>query len=318
MKVSVLMTTYNHERFIAQAIDSVLMQKVNFDYEIVIGEDCSKDNTRNILIDYQEKHPDIIRLLLHERNLGLYGKYNFIETYKACRGQYIAMLEGDDYWTSPHKLQKQVDFLDRHPECSICFHSVIRLCEDKSHESYVFSPRDKKEIYTLEDLLDKYLIAAASMMFRKGLFGDFPSWFYLTAMGDWALNILNAQHGKIGYINEVMGVWRIHSGGFWSSKGLIERLQEEIKAYRFVNSHLNFRYNRLIRSKVSRDYLRIAEEYKQRDDRVNALINLARSTRKSPYNLSISYLRLFLMILELSLPKLYNRLRDFKNKYSTW
>jgi len=313
MKISVLMITYNHEKFVARAIDSILMQKVDFDYEVVIGEDCSTDNTREIVLGYKEEFPNKIRLLLNQKNLG--GRKNLIQTYEACKGEYIAMLEGDDYWTSPYKLQKQVDFLDSHPECSICFHSVMRLYEDKSHESYVFSPPGKREVYTLEDLLDKNLMATLSTMFRRGLFGEFPSWFYLTSMGDWPLNILNAQHGKIGYINKVMGVWRIHSNGFWSSKGLIERLQREIEAYGFVNAHFNFRYNKLIRSKISRHYLWMAEDFRQSGDRINAFRYLFKGISKSPYNLSMSYLRLALMILELSSPRHYKILKGLKNKY---
>ena len=122
MKVSVLTITYNHEKYIAQAIESVLIQEVNFDYELVIGEDCSTDKTREIVIDYQRKYPHKIRLLLNEKNLGMHR--NFAQTYHACRGQYIAVLEGDDFWTSPHKLQKQVDFLDNNPDFAICFHNM--------------------------------------------------------------------------------------------------------------------------------------------------------------------------------------------------
>lgn len=107
--VSVWMITYNHEKFIAQAIDSVIMQKTNFDYEIVIGEDCSTDRTREIVLEYKAKHPDKFKLLLQEKNVGM--MQNFIVTLKTCNGKYIALLEGDDYWTDPLKLQKQVDFL---------------------------------------------------------------------------------------------------------------------------------------------------------------------------------------------------------------
>ena len=110
VKVSVAMITYNHERFIAQAIESVLMQQTDFAVELVIGEDCSTDGTRAIVRDYGERYPERIRLLLPEHNLGMMP--NFVATLKACRGQYVASVEGDDYWTDPHKLQKQVDFLE--------------------------------------------------------------------------------------------------------------------------------------------------------------------------------------------------------------
>src|SRR4051794_3890726 len=120
MKVSVCMITYNHERFIEQAVASALTQATSFEYEIVIGEDCSTDRTRNILIELQRANPDKIRLLLPEHNLG--AQRNFVQTLDMCRGQYIAYLEGDDYWTSSAKLQQQVDFLDQHADFAICFH----------------------------------------------------------------------------------------------------------------------------------------------------------------------------------------------------
>lgn len=106
--VTIISLTYNHEKYIAQALESILMQKVNFTYEIVVGEDCSKDRTREILIQYAEKHPDKFHLLLHEKNIGAAKNQN--KVFENCKGKYIAMLEGDDYWTDPYKLQKQVDF----------------------------------------------------------------------------------------------------------------------------------------------------------------------------------------------------------------
>ena len=121
-KVSVLMIAYNEEQFVKQAIQSVLMQKANFEYELVIGEDCSTDRTREIVLEFQRKYPDRIRLLLAKRNLG--ASVNWIRTLRGCRGQYVANLDGDDYLTSAHELQKQADFLDAHPECSICFHAI--------------------------------------------------------------------------------------------------------------------------------------------------------------------------------------------------
>src|SRR5438132_1821213 len=102
MKLSVMMITYNHERFIAQALDSILAQRVNFDYEIVIGEDCSTDGTRDILMDFHRRYPDRIVLLLRDHNLGVMR--NFEATLGACRGRYLALLEVDDYWTSENKL----------------------------------------------------------------------------------------------------------------------------------------------------------------------------------------------------------------------
>ena len=112
--VSVLMITYNHEAYIHQAIEGVLKQETNFDIELVIGEDCSTDGTREIILNYQKKHPDIIRIITSDQNVG--GRQNGLRTLRACRGKYIAICEGDDYWLEPKKLQIQYNFLNNHPE----------------------------------------------------------------------------------------------------------------------------------------------------------------------------------------------------------
>jgi glycosyltransferase involved in cell wall biosynthesis len=128
VKVSVAIITYNHEKFIAEALESVLMQVTDFRYEIVIGDDCSSDRTHEIIGDFQKNHPGKIRLLISETNIGV--KKNLAQTIMACKGEYIALLDGDDYWTAPQKLRHQVGFLDSRPGCSFCFHSVKRIYED--------------------------------------------------------------------------------------------------------------------------------------------------------------------------------------------
>jgi cellulose synthase/poly-beta-1,6-N-acetylglucosamine synthase-like glycosyltransferase len=123
-RVTALVMTYNHERFIGQALDSVLMQETNFDYGILISEDCSTDRTREIIQEYATRHPERIRLILSDHNL----RTNEIVTrgIREAQGEYVALLDGDDYWLARHKLQNQVDFLDTHPECSVCFHQQLR------------------------------------------------------------------------------------------------------------------------------------------------------------------------------------------------
>jgi glycosyltransferase involved in cell wall biosynthesis len=322
MKVSILILTYNHEKFIAKAVDSVRMQRVTFDYEIVIGEDCSTDNTRDIVIDYKNKYPDKICLLLRETNLG--GRRNFIDALKSCKGKYIALLEGDDYWISPHKLQKQVDFLDSHPECAICFHNVMVIYDNNpeiSHPFYVQNPNGPftqakpKPISTLEDLVRGNFIQTPSVMFRAPLFEGFPDWYYTLPLGDWPLHILNAEHGNIKYINEIMGVYRVHSGGIFSSKGPIQRLQGEIEMYRFIDAYFNFRYNKSIKPAVASCYLKMAERYKRNGDRINGLKNLFKCIKKFPSKRRISHRRLFFLLLELTLPSFYKMLKGFKHKY---
>ncbi|HXX56646.1 MAG TPA: glycosyltransferase [Nitrospirota bacterium] len=265
MKVSVLMITYNHEAYIAGALNSVLMQRVNFDYEIVIGEDCSTDNTRNIAIDYQKKHPDKIRLFLPEKNIGMIG--NFIATYKACEGEYVALLEGDDYWTSPDKLQRQVDFLDAHPECSECFHNVNEVYDTRPELNHPFHRRRlKKRIFTLSDIISHNFIPTCSTIFRNRLFGEFPEWFSSMPMGDWPLHVLNAEHGTICYMDEILAAHRVHEAGVWSGLENTAILVNSIDAANHMNDHYRSRFQKEINKSVSFWHWKVAQILYERGD----------------------------------------------------
>jgi len=243
-KVSVLMITYNHERFIKQAVESVLMQKTSFDFELVIGEDCSRDRTREIVLEYARRCPDRIRLLPSERNVGPYP--NFSRSLEACEGQYVAVLEGDDYWISSHKLQKQADFLDAHLECSSCFHTVQVVSGDgrtiRIHPAF-----PERDLFALEDILSFNFVPTCSVMFRRDCARERPEWLGELKMGDWPLHILIAQYGRIGFINEVMGVYRDHGGGLWRSTSKIDWIREFIRMLEMFNAHTQFRYDRIIR-----------------------------------------------------------------------
>lgn len=254
------MLAYNHEEFIEQAIESALMQEVNFEYEIVIGEDCSVDRTREIVMDFQQRHSSKIRIILSENNVGM--NRNLAQTMSACKGKYIAILEGDDYWTNPHKLQEQADFLDSHPECSNSFHDVAALYEDGQQEIWTHP----KEFSTIEDILLTNFISTCSVMIRNGAFGAFPSWFYTLKWADWPLHILTAQKGSIGHIPKVMAVYRIHSKGFWSRLSSIQRLQEVIEFYRSMDAHLEFKYHGLIEAAIAERQSRLAVEYEKVDE----------------------------------------------------
>src|SRR6266480_3654000 len=249
MEVTVLLTTYNHEKYIAQALDSVLMQETDFDFEIVLLEDCSTDGTREILRAYQTKYPGKIRLRLAEHNQR--SNKAFAEEFLASASVYIAMLDGDDYWTSQKKLQTQVEFLRGHPECALCFHNALRIYEDGGRVPFLHNSAGQKQISVLEDLWERNFIAGCAAMLRKDVLWQFPDWFYNLPYGDWPLYILCAQHGKIGYIDEIFGVYRIHSGGVWSRLDPIQKLEGLIAFYQTMNANLNFRFNHIVEPLVS-------------------------------------------------------------------
>ena len=277
MKVSVAMITYNHQEFIAKALDSILMQRTNFDYEIVVGEDCSKDNTRAILLDYQESYPGRFRLLLDDANIGM--NRNLTRTLEACSGAYIALLEGDDYWTAPDKLQKQVDFLDGHPECASCFHDSLIVHKDGSKEPEHYRP-SQKEFSGVEDILMDNFIPTASVMFRRGLFGRVPDWVCALEMGDWPIHILNSLHGKIGYLDETMAVYLVHPGGIWSLKDWQFREFALIRLFEALGTHLEPKYARLIHRYLRWKYLFVSEAYEETGDIAGARAYAVKSLLK--------------------------------------
>ena len=252
MKVSVSITTYDHERYIAQAVESVLAQETDFDFEIVVGEDRSTDRTREVVLELAARHPDRIRPVLAPENYGDGGKRIFLETIRACRGRYIATMDGDDYWTSPRKLQIQADFLDRHPECPMCFHDVLKIYEDGSRPPARHNGPEQPRFSTLEDMLPRCLPAACTPLFRREVLDELPDWYLGLPFGDWPLYILAAQRGPVGYLDEVMGVYRVHSGGVWSRLGTIQRLEGILGFYRQLGAALGPRYRALLRRAAAR------------------------------------------------------------------
>lgn len=216
IKVSVLMLAYNQERYIDEAIRSVMLQETDFPFELVIGNDASSDRTGKLCEAWQKKYPQQIVLLDRKENLGL--QQNFIQTYARCRGTYIAICEGDDYWTDKHKLQLQADFLDSHPDYSTCFHRVINYYEDKGTKS--LSNGGQKTETDISDLARSNYISNVSALFRRGLFGALPEWFARVSTYDYAIHLLNAQYGKIYYMKRPMAVYRQHSNAIWSKAGM--------------------------------------------------------------------------------------------------
>jgi Glycosyl transferase family 2/Carbohydrate binding domain len=260
-KVTVIITTYNHERFINEAVDSVLMQETNFDYDVVIIEDRSTDRTRDIVIEYQKAYPEKIRLVLPEVNKC--DNSEFMKAILSSPSPYVAILDGDDYWTCRQKLQKQVDYLDQHPECALCFHDVRIIYDDGSQEPRNSNPSDQKEISTLEDLFEGCFITTCSTMFRQGVFGEFPSWYDNDKCADWSLFVLAAEHGMIGCINEVMAVYRLHPGGFWTGRGRTDQLESVIQFYENLCGYLPVQHTSKIKTQLARSCYDLALEHEQ-------------------------------------------------------
>jgi len=272
------MLAYNHELFIRQALESVLAQCVNFNYEIVVGEDKSTDGTRAILMDLYRRYPERIVPLLHDRNTGMMR--NFQATLSSCRGQYLAIVEGDDYWTCENKLQRQVDFLDQHPDYAVCFHRAQVLDQTGAGRADVIPrPSFSAGPYTIEDLIAENLIATCTVMYRWDCVGPLPDWFLDLKLGDWPLHILVAQSGKIMLMDEVMSVYRMHSGGMWTSGQGIAQKREMMRMMKSLDRHLNFQYTDAIRRTLAVLYLDMAIIERLKGNRMPTLRYLTASLR---------------------------------------
>lgn len=234
--VSIAVLTYNHENYIKQAIDSFLMQKTNFDFEIIIGDDASIDNTQNILSNYQKKHPSRFKITYHSENIGMIP--NFIQTIENCSGKYIAFCEGDDYWIDENKLQRQIDFLEKNEDFSICFHEVKIFEEESQTLKDDFITKNNKSTYNISDLVKSNFMHTPSVIIRNNF--TIPQWFYDLPIGDWPLYLLLIEDKKIKKIDTPMAAYRIHNQSAWSSKKSLYKITKTITVMDIISKNITF------------------------------------------------------------------------------
>jgi glycosyltransferase involved in cell wall biosynthesis len=208
--LTVCLITYNHEKYIQKALDGVLNQKVNFEWELIVADDCSTDNTRKILVDYQRKYPQFIKLILQQKNVG--PAQNWLDLITAPKSKYIAYFEGDDYWIDERKLQKQVDFLEANTDFSLCHSDVVFLSPDGNfktdHSSKLWNY--KQEILDYRFAIYNPLAFSCTSVFRNNL--PVNKLAINVKSGDWMTWVLLTLQGKAKFINEKMAVYRDATG----------------------------------------------------------------------------------------------------------
>ena len=259
--ISVWIITYNQEKYIAKALESALEQETDFKYEIVIGEDCSTDGTRKILLEYQAKYPEKIKLLLHEKNVGMIANQNL--TFKACQGEYIAMLEGDDFWSDKHKLQRQYDAMQKYPECALSFHPVYTT-DGRVLNKY----SDKIKVFTTEESIKGggYFSSTPSLMIKKSVISSMPSFLDKAPAGDYYIQIFGSLNGGALFIPDIMATYRVNAEGSWSESvydvekktNFIERTLRKIKK---VDHYLNEKYTEAFQHRYQMIAITLAVTY---------------------------------------------------------
>ena len=274
--VSVVCMTYNHEKYIRDALDGIVNQKTNFQYEVIVHDDASTDGTARIIREYAEKYPQIIKPIFETENQ--YSKGVTIGktiVYPKIRGKYVAMCEGDDYWNNINKLQKQVDFLESHSEYSACVHNSIEL-NCRTGKKRIINNKKKDCQLNREELFENStgLYQTSSLVYRKEFY-ILPDAFLINKIGDVPKAVYLSVVGKIYYFKDVMSVYRLYTEGSWSSRNvlnknrnqnLINTNQNIIEMLKRVDLYTNGEYHKeLIKAQRMREYniLKFQKNYKK-------------------------------------------------------
>lgn len=228
--MNAVIITYNHRDYIEKAIEGALAQKFSGDYKIIIHDDCSGDGTEKLCRKFRDQNPELIDLYQAPQNKGMIRSW--ADALQRSTAKYTAICEGDDYWTDPGKLQKQVDFLEANPGYAVCCHRVYIQKDGKKPKL------DDQDVYATSteadydiEMMAKYgnLIATPSAVYRNRLFSSLPAWFDQSPIGDYVLHMMNAQYGKIKYFPGAMAVYRDHSRGAWGGKTIKDNAANMIK-----------------------------------------------------------------------------------------
>lgn len=252
--VSVVMITYGHENYLKQAIDGVLMQKGNFNLELIIADDRSPDNTSSLVESIIESHPqrDSIKYFRQEKNIGIVP--NFLFAMSKATQKYIAICEGDDYWTDENKIQTQINFLEENEDFSTVCHNALKYFENQNRNMEVFYKSNSSFEINIDQLLSSWIIPTASMFFRADCVKSLPDWFNSIYSADFSLSLILFHSGKIYFMNQNMSVYRINFSGHSATASFHDKaeffLNQHQKLMMLFNEYSNYKYDKSIQYKL--------------------------------------------------------------------
>ena len=247
--VSVYVITYNHEKYISEAIDSFLMQKTDFPFEIVIGEDCSTDNTRKIVEEYKKKYPNIIKIIVGEKNVGMHK--NAQRTIEACRGKYLAICEGDDYWIDKDKLQIQINEMKNYPNIDFSFHLASSI--DNLGMKIESKLKKKDKLYSLKEIItaDFHLVQTNTIMIKKEKMDKLNfDLISKSPVGDVWIKINGAIPNGALFINRIMSTYRVCSESSWTlsiqqdERKFVQFVEDMMKSIENFDKYWEFKYTK--------------------------------------------------------------------------
>ena len=306
-KVSIVMITYNQEKFVASAIQSILDQSTTFPFELIISDDNSSDKTQEIITSFYFENTKIIKPKFNKSNIGVIK--NFYDAISRCEGEYIAYLDGDDYWTDPFKLQNQVEFLDSHPEFIICFTQTLGIYENSVKADKLRVKTIGNQSFDKSDLYTNCFMQLCSVMHRNITLTDFINQASQLKVGDWPLFTYLAQFGSIRFLDQITSVYRIHEKSVWNSFGELGALQVQTEVLEFFRDSGLFTITKELYDSLFMFYYKMAIFHHEHGENKNAnqflgsCFNLLRYT-------SLNKIRFFnSLFVQLKLPKVY-KIRD--------
>jgi len=227
-RLTVLLITYNHAEYVRRSVESILRQRIDEAFDIVVADDGSTDDTVAVLQGYSQANPQIYFTFLgNSENLGITRNYQ--RAFAACRSEYVAVMEGDDYWTSPYKLARQRDFLDAHWECDLCGVNYFVFDEDECRFTPRVPPASGHTVFAVRDLIaDNVVKNFSTCMYRRTALASLPPEVFDLCSYDWIINICVGRGGLTGFLHEPMSVYRIHAGGAWSRLSRTEKLRSQL------------------------------------------------------------------------------------------
>jgi glycosyltransferase involved in cell wall biosynthesis len=288
LKVSIALTTYNHEDFIAQSLDSILKQQVNFSYEIVIGEDKSKDRTLEIIKNYQTNYPDKVRVLERSANIG-YTR-NFDDTMQQCHGEYIAIFDGDDLM-NVGKLQKQVDFLDNNPDYVMVGHVVEAFDSETGKIVRVIQPKKKKDYYTIEDLIvEGSFFANSSKMFRRSAYPKNGIDKRIKFIADWAVTLDIVDDKKVGILWDKLALYRVHGTSIMQTLKGADDFNDKTIIINSINNKYKNKFSTLFNRQWAYAYLIYGIDELKKQNNISARGLFIKSLKNNfKYSLSVYF-----------------------------
>lgn len=266
--VSICCLSYNHEHYLADAIESFLSQQTDFSFEVLIHDDASTDRSAAIIKEYEEKYPHIIKAIYQTENQHSQGVLVDLLNQERARGKYLAYCEGDDYWTDPTKLQRQVDYMEAHPDCSMCVHAASTVSALKKRVISDVRPGMGDKDLTIEEIIEGggEFIATNSILLSKEKIEPLPEFYHRAVVGDYPLVIYGALQGVVHYMDRNMSAYRIGVSGSWTQRELatvekkVTHMQEINRMLDEINDYTGFKYDKSIRSTKERNELHLLLE----------------------------------------------------------